>query len=636
VKIDKNSGALQTTYPISIPPGRNGMQPNLDLVYNSQNMQQGIIFGEGWSIGIPYISRLNKSGVDNLYSTSTLNYFASSLEGELVSTSTVTSTGSSYIARTENGAFNKYTFTSSTNLWTMIDKNGTQYAFGLTSSSEQNDPNNSANVYKWMLQNATDTNGNAISYSYFKDSGQIYPSSTIYTANGTSTGIFEVDFQRATSTDNETSSASGFAVNSNYRVSEIDAKVNGTWARKYVLGYITGDNGGTALLGSIAESGENASGTIVSLPSSTFSYQTETPGWTSSSTWNPPTPFVANGGVDDGVRIADVNADSLSDIVGSSSAWIDNGAGWKSSSTWAAPAPFTTSGGGDNGVRIVDLNGDGLADVISSSSAWIDSGAGWTSSSTWTSPNAFATGTVSNGSILADLNGDGLPDILNSVTGTTPGGKGFQVDSLGTLTTNLVSYYKLEDATDFYGSNNLTNNNSVAFDAGKVNNAADFASSSSYLSLGAHLSGSTSSISTFGWVYLSSTSSKGGFWLNGDPAANSGNGDGYGLGVGSGSGNTDSAGNHLIGVIGNVAWLDFGTNIGTGWHLVGLTYDGTTWKGYIDGAQTSSTYTGALDKAQASARKEHGAELLKYNKAILKVWAAQDALEMMGIVEGMI
>jgi hypothetical protein len=43
-----------------------------------------------------------------------------------------------------------------------------------------------------------------------------------------------------------------------------------------------------------------------------------------------------------------------------------------------------------------------------------------------------------------------------------------------------------------------------------------------------------------------------------------------------------------------------------------------------------------LDKAQVSARKERDAELLKYDKAILKVWAAQDALEMMGIVEGLI
>jgi hypothetical protein len=365
VKIDKNTGALATTYPISLPPGRNGLQPNLDLTYNSQNSQQGSIFGEGWRINIPYIERLDKSGVDNLYSTSTLNYFTSSFDGELVATSTVSSTASSYVARTENGAFNKYAFTTSTSQWTMTDKNGTQYVFGSTTDSKQSDPNNSAHVYKWMLKTVTDANNNAITYNYTKDSGQIYPSSTVYTGTATSTGIFEVDFQLASTTliDNATSSATGFAVNSNYRVSEIDAKVNGTWVRKYVLGYTVGDNGYTTLLGSIGESGENASGTVVSLPSSTFSYQQQTAGWTSSSTWNPPTPFVSSSSADLGVRIANLTGDGLPGIISSSSASVATGNGWTSSSTWDAPVSFTGAGGIDNGYRLADVTGNGLYDM---------------------------------------------------------------------------------------------------------------------------------------------------------------------------------------------------------------------------------------------------------------------------------
>lgn len=51
--------------------------------------------------------------------------------------------------------------------------------------------------------------------------------------------------------------------------------------------------------------------------------------------------------------------------------------------------------------------------------------------------------------------------------------KAFQVDTGPSLTTNLVSYYKLEDATDFYSTNDLTNNGPTPFNAGKVNNAAD-------------------------------------------------------------------------------------------------------------------------------------------------------------------
>lgn len=52
--------------------------------------------------------------------------------------------------------------------------------------------------------------------------------------------------------------------------------------------------------------------------------------------------------------------------------------------------------------------------------------------------------------------------------------KRFIKDTGGTLTTGLVSYYRLSDTTDFYGSNNLTNNGGATFRAGKYNNGVDF------------------------------------------------------------------------------------------------------------------------------------------------------------------
>ena len=61
--------------------------------------------------------------------------------------------------------------------------------------------------------------------------------------------------------------------------------------------------------------------------------------------------------------------------------------------------------------------------------------------------------------------------------------KHFQVDSGGTLLTNLISYYKLDDVNDYYASNNLTNNNTVTFVTGKIGNAGDFeVDSTQYLS----------------------------------------------------------------------------------------------------------------------------------------------------------
>jgi len=594
VKIDKNTGALNTTFPIDIPPGRNHLQPNLDLVYNSQNTQQGSIFGEGWAINIPHIDRLNKSGVDKLYSTSSLNYFTSSLDGEIVSTSTVSSTATSYVARTENGSFNKYTYTSSTNQWLMTDKNGTQYTFGSSTDALQNDPNNASNTYKWMLKQIKDTNNNVVTYNYTKDSGQIYPSSTFYTGTPTSTGIFEVDFKLATTTtiDNATSSATGFAVNTNYRVSEIDAKSNGTWVRKYVLGYTVGDNGYTTLLQSVAESGENASGTVVSLPSSTFNYQLQTPGWTSSSTWNPPTPFVANGGGDNGVRIGDVNTDNLTDLILNGSSTVNNAAGWTSSSTWNPPINFVTGGGGDNGYRLTDVLGNGQAAIISCNGSYVNNGAGWTSSSTWNTPVCFATNGVGTGAILADLNGDGLPDILYGTSSSTAVGsstKAFQVDTSSTLTTSLQDYYKLEDTTDYWGTNNLTNNATTTFDSGKVNNAADGGSTNSakYLSVASNL-GVTSTVSISLWAKFAGTPVNNHQYtmFSADSASTNVN---YQLMAWYNNGTKEIAAYRAKdNVAGAYATYNFAFD-DNAWHHYVLTYDNTTVTLYVDGVSQATT-----------------------------------------------
>ena len=49
-------GSFSQKIPIVIPPGTNGMQPNLSLVYNS-NAGNGIM-GIGWNlVGLPYITR---------------------------------------------------------------------------------------------------------------------------------------------------------------------------------------------------------------------------------------------------------------------------------------------------------------------------------------------------------------------------------------------------------------------------------------------------------------------------------------------------------------------------------------------------------------------------------------------------
>jgi virulence plasmid B protein len=132
------------------------------------------------------------------------DYYYSSLDGELASTSATT-----YGARFENGNFLSYTYSTSTNTWIATDKVGTKYTFGTSTGSRLDNPSNSAQIYKWQLTEIRDTNNNYITYSYFKDSGQILPSQVIYTGNGTTDGPFEIDFLRQARSDIASSSVPG-------------------------------------------------------------------------------------------------------------------------------------------------------------------------------------------------------------------------------------------------------------------------------------------------------------------------------------------------------------------------------------------------------------------------------------------
>ena len=177
---------------------------------------------------------INKTGKDKLY---TSDNFYSSISGELVSNGT-----NSYTARYDDGSSLKYSL--SNNIWTVTDKNGNTYKFGMTSASRQDDSSDSTKVFKWMLEETRDTNNNFIRYEYFKDSGQIYPSKIFYTGNGTIDGVFEVEFGREIRSDVLTSYKSAFLTTTNYIIGHINIYINNVLtSHDYNLHYGPGDNG---------------------------------------------------------------------------------------------------------------------------------------------------------------------------------------------------------------------------------------------------------------------------------------------------------------------------------------------------------------------------------------------------------
>ena len=411
------------------------MQPTLTLDYNSQRTQDSIV-GYGWQLSIPYIQRLNKTGSQNLYSTSS-PYFSSSADGELVSLASNT-----YAARVDSGTKNSYSFANNT--WTVYDKRGTRYLYGSSDSGRQYDTSTgtSTHTYKWSLQEVRDTNGNYIKFTYNRDNNDIYPSQVIYTGNGANDGPAVITFATSTRPDTRISFAPGFKVTTSYRISEIDASFNSKLLRKYLLSYGRGINGVRSLLTSVQQQGYDDNNNLVSLPATSFTYASSTAQF-----------YTLNGVTNAALQVADTNGNGINDrnefyytgcvngvcttglhIYMDSNTYVDH------YSDLQSPPGFWASSPGENplehGTRYVDVNGDGKPDVVN---GWTDNvtpaysnystylntyststGIGWTSTTSSSSIPTFAinnsTSVLTSG-IFGDVNGDGLPDYSSSLPG---------------------------------------------------------------------------------------------------------------------------------------------------------------------------------------------------------------------------
>src|SRR5882724_559890 len=58
---DLHTGTGNFTVPVALPPGRNGFQPQLSLVYSTGSGNGP--FGLGWNLSIPGVSRKTSKGV---------------------------------------------------------------------------------------------------------------------------------------------------------------------------------------------------------------------------------------------------------------------------------------------------------------------------------------------------------------------------------------------------------------------------------------------------------------------------------------------------------------------------------------------------------------------------------------------
>jgi RHS repeat-associated protein len=335
--------------------------------------------------------------------------------------------------------------------WLVTDRYGTQFQYGYTALSRQDNPASASQIFKWCLNQVTDPNGNQYTITYFKDSGAIYPVIIAFSGNQV---LFWLDV--AIRDDKPTDYRLTFAVTTRYLLKAIEVRTPPTIgggkqlvARAYQLAYTPSPRTGRSLLNAVQQFGSgavidaygNVQGTA--LPPHTFSWQTQQGTWKSSELYPPPT---STSPTEPGTAIIDFNGDGRPDIVRASEgdatsapngAWLDTTypGGWYPMPVYILPVALW-SNGHDNGVRFADLDGDGLLDLIQGyhdysnntlhSHAWLNrwSGMCGSDSCAWVPADQYAppfelVGRDGNaqagydvGMRLVDLDGDARADLI--------------------------------------------------------------------------------------------------------------------------------------------------------------------------------------------------------------------------------
>ncbi len=172
--------------PLDIPKGVSGMNPDVGIVYNSQN-GNGLL-GYGWNIhGISTIIRtgstLYHNGMMSAANFSDDDCFM--LDGQRLIP--VGNNGMYYEFKTENDEFAKIVFQKENGYFSKCEvrlENGNIMKYGYTDDSKLMAVDGN-NVIKWMVSSISDRTGNTISYVYetYGNDSDIYIKQIDYTSN---------------------------------------------------------------------------------------------------------------------------------------------------------------------------------------------------------------------------------------------------------------------------------------------------------------------------------------------------------------------------------------------------------------------------------------------------------------------
>src|SRR5699024_1934146 len=213
-------GIASTSFPIKLPAGRNGMQPQLSIDYNSEAGNGWL--GKGWDLSFLSISVDNRWGVAEYHSSQETEVYT--LDGQEL----VLKNGSEYtnahrkegMGRTTNRIFylrkeggyleiTRHGSNPSNYWWSVTDTEGyTRYYGGVSAldrSSVLSQSLSSGPIGQWALVRMEDPYGNSIDYSYTKNNVTLKPGVSAqefyldqisYTRHANAENYYEVNFIR--------------------------------------------------------------------------------------------------------------------------------------------------------------------------------------------------------------------------------------------------------------------------------------------------------------------------------------------------------------------------------------------------------------------------------------------------------
>lgn len=476
---DLHTGTGNFSVPIALPPGRNGLQPQLGIAYSTGNGNG--CFGLGWQLSIPGVSRKTAKGIpqylDGLWPDHQDTFLLSSTE-DLVPVERQDN-WIRYQARTEGlfALIRRYK-DDEVDYWEVKSKDGLISYYGQTPFDHNNtvasiyDPDNRNQIFSWHLRETRDPFGNRVLYEYEQDLvmaedrhwNQLYLKRIKYVdypnANGEEQFLVSVELEYEEERPDPFSVfTAGFEIRTRKRCTRIATYTHPTpdqsiLVKTYSFHYATAAWSKTSLLQEIQVAGHDGTSTE-RLPPLTFEYTSFEP---KAQAFRPisgddlPNQSLAEADTE----LVDLFANGLPDIVqmnGVARYWKNKGGGVFASPKLMnkVPAGLSLS---DPGLQFADADGEGKVDLLVQKAELsgyfpTSSDGQWDRTSFQQHQRSPSFSFQDPEVKLLDLDGDGITDVLR--TGSRLEAY-FHDPAKGWKQQIITSRKQLEDFPDIYFS----------------------------------------------------------------------------------------------------------------------------------------------------------------------------------------